>query len=126
MTTPEELRILVAERVMGWEKDDKGEDWRNFEVWFDNGSYVMPVLDWNPLESWADAGRVIERMEGQGWYGFSVRRQDNGYRAFFRCPGRLSADMIADGLGPTKLIALCRAALEAWARDAASLGVEVE
>lgn len=33
--------------------------------WPDNGT--TPKADWHPSNSWADAGRVIERMHELGW-----------------------------------------------------------
>lgn len=61
MTTPEELRSLVAEKVMGgWHKG------KITELWFDNDGCIVAEA-WNPLESWADAGRVIERMADLGF-----------------------------------------------------------
>ena len=71
MKTPEELRTLVAEEVMGWEDDVIPEGIPAWS-WKPAGYYGehkrrMPKRDWNPLESWAGAGRVIERMHEVGW-----------------------------------------------------------
>lgn len=64
MLTPEELRSLVAEKVMGYEK----QGWGSFMVWSDNHSYVTTVKGWHPLESWADTGRVLNRLKELGFF----------------------------------------------------------
>ena len=62
MTTPEELRALVAEKVMGYERHCA----LNVLYWITKDGN-LPRAFWNPLDSWADAGRVIERMSDLGF-----------------------------------------------------------
>ena len=125
MTTPEELRARVAEKVMGWEDDFPVKEYSHKWRWkSDDGDWkYQSKYDWDPLESWADAGRVIERMEELGYCW--LWRKDHlrltvEYTAVFFEPssddpfgdnGRGDAD------GPLEAISL--AALRA-------LGVEVE
>ena len=70
MTTLEELRSLVAEKVMGWESDiipDGVSAWS----WKPGRLHIHKMYEekarWDPLESWADAGRVIDRMFELDW-----------------------------------------------------------
>lgn len=64
MPTSEELRTLVAEKVMGWEEDAV---YNSEPIWWD-GHTGFPCSEWNPLESWADAGRVIAKIRADWTY----------------------------------------------------------
>lgn len=67
MTTPEELRTLVAEKVMGYTPVCVGADNTRWGWRFPEPRTEVCIYDWNPLESWADTGRVIERMADLGF-----------------------------------------------------------
>lgn len=59
----------VAEKVMGWKIHARNTaHWTDAEKWNDcDYTFRASVNDWNPLNSWAEAGRVIERMRELGW-----------------------------------------------------------
>ena len=74
MTTPEQLRALVAEKVMGAKIERRAFGQprfrsRRIEEWWKlaDDSYLAAKDDWDPLESGADAWRVVERMQKLGW-----------------------------------------------------------
>lgn len=114
MTTPEELRNLVAEKVMGRERKGPAG------AWYDPNqkSQLMPYRHvWDPLESWADAGRVLDAMLARGWQ-VNTLTTPAGLTSCYVIDGETSAPLgyvEAEGLK----LAWCLAALEA-------LGVEVE
>jgi len=51
------LADAVAIEVMGWWLSDGGHYWLPDE---------LPRYDWQPLSSWSDFGRVVERMDALG------------------------------------------------------------
>lgn len=68
MTTPKELCSLVAERVMELELIGASEN--EIGIWCakntDPPRFESTPVHWQPLESWADAGRVIQRVR-ENW-----------------------------------------------------------
>lgn len=60
MATDKEMVRILAERVMGWTYWDGG--FSDESLWMLNDDVVRRAFDWNPLESWADAGMLLNRL----------------------------------------------------------------
>lgn len=61
--TGPKLDTAIAE-MMGWKKAEVIE----IPTWFNRkGGFITAVGNWHPSTSWADLGRLVEWMEGEGW-----------------------------------------------------------
>lgn len=100
--TDEQLAALVAERVMGW-KLSPAKAW-----WCRPDSDAIAVEDWRPATSWADAGRVLEKMREGGWL-WMMEHTDAGRCGYVRAGVGTHARSTAD----TVPRAICIAALKA-------------
>lgn len=127
--TDEQLAVLVAERVMGWRsilvtRTTYGGQVRE-KRWYPADTPDLPPCgywpparpdmyprptasnEWSPATSWADAGRVTEKMRENGWWCTIVcapPRSDFGVMVVFakgavaacaQCPSDLRATCIA-------------------------------
>ena len=100
----QQLNEAAAREVMRWDRKVICE----VACWEREGSHQEWDDDWNPAESWADCGRLMERMKVDKWH--AVLRDESGKpRAYFWHAEYPSA--AADGA--TLPEAICRAALEA-------------
>ncbi len=130
----EQLAVLVAEKVFGYEFRTHSPDW---DVWYcrsirdksrdGRGWYRGPGdsnwtcqacygLPMNPATSWADAGRVLERMREGGWsavlnVGGMAKDPDRECFATFMREGELWDEH--QGIGASLPRAICIAALKA-------------
>lgn len=67
MTQTDRDRSLVEHlaKVMGWERS-RGEGRYTIERWRAKDGAWFP-LSWSPLDSWADAGMVIDKVDNVGF-----------------------------------------------------------
>ena len=80
MTKQKKIEKLA--KGMGWHKRFSLTT-DNYYDWVDSDEKFIETMLWNPLESWNDAGMIIERMEELGYYW----RIGRGYT--FSSPGDL-------------------------------------
>lgn len=91
--TDEQLAVLVAERVMGWDDMVLARE---------------RARGWRPAADWADAGRVLEKMWEGGWL-WMMEHTDAGRCGYVRAGVGTHARSTAD----TVPRAICIAALKA-------------
>lgn len=69
----ESLRQFAAEKVMGWRREEGAQRWRATRWVAPDGALFN--LSWNPLDSWADAGQLIETTRKRGAYAAITARK---------------------------------------------------
>ena len=69
MDERERMREVLAERGMGWTLLADYDDYYGYgePAWFWMGRIQYPQSQWDPFNSWEQAGLVIEAMLAKGW-----------------------------------------------------------
>ena len=110
--TDKEINALIAEKVMGYEPDEKRYNFKHPKLgWF-------CIDDWCPCEDIAAAWEVVDRI---GWFFklFSWEIQDGTWFALFKDPKPHNNHIDYDCLSTSAPMAICLAALK-------TKGVEIE
>ena len=113
-TEKQQLNSAAAREVMKW----RGVPGDGFMAWYGGEGEVRftpywdqsSQLNWNPLESWADCGRLLEKMAADGWwYTLDVYPGGGATVRFWN----VATQVRSHGSAPTPQEAILRAALEA-------------
>lgn len=108
------LDALVAEQVMGWQRQPGYNYWMTFP---EGGTFELHKLiaNWHPSTSIADAMEVVEKMREQGWsFACTLYEAKLPYASFCKQTATSSRNAEASTLPE----AICKAALAAVAHNA--------
>ena len=69
MDERERMRSVLAEKAMGWTLLVDYDDFYGYgePSWFFLGRIQYPQSQWDPFNSWHQAGDLIEEMRAKGW-----------------------------------------------------------